>query len=448
MITEHGSDAGSALDLVQRGLATASATRAPVYVAVPAPVLAPERVLALAGTEDFTLYSGEDGAVGLGALATLEARGDSRLEDVAQRAAQLGVPEVLATGHRAPPAPRWIGGASFAPGWGDELGDACFVLPRRAYRVHGQRAWWLSALQAGDDAHTSARALGSALAELRRCASLCEPPRASLPPDGRRDGDEARRSAWRAHVSQALEEIGAGRLSKVVAARVVRRRLARAHDAAALLVTLGARAPSCTRFAIRRRGVTFLGATPERLVALHEGRVTSEALAGSAAPGVDLLASRKDREEHRWVVDAITSQLGPLLDELRVAGEPELRVLRHVTHLRTPISGVLRAPGHVLSLAARLHPTPAVGGVPERAALDFIRAHEATPRGWYAGPFGWFDRAGNGELVVALRSGLFRDRDATLYAGAGIVEGSDPDREWDETELKLAALGAALEPAP
>jgi isochorismate synthase EntC len=133
-------------------------------------------------------------------------------------------------------------------------------------------------------------------------------------------------------------------------------------------------------------------------------------------------------------------------------GVPEIRVLRHVVHLHTPFRARLREPRHVLELAARLHPTPAVGGTPRDIAVDWIRSREPVARGWYAAPVGWFDLDGNGELAVAIRSGVLAGNRAHLWAGAGIVAGSDPDREHAETELKLramlGALGVTAEPEP
>ena len=113
-------------------------------------------------------------------------------------------------------------------------------------------------------------------------------------------------------------------------------------------------------------------------------------------------------------------------------------------HLHTPFEARLRQPRHVLELAARLHPTPAVGGTPTGIAREWIRTHEPTPRGWYAAPVGWFDLEGNGELAVALRSGVIAGNRAHLWAGAGIVAGSDPDRELAETDVKLRAMLGAL----
>jgi isochorismate synthase EntC len=123
--------------------------------------------------------------------------------------------------------------------------------------------------------------------------------------------------------------------------------------------------------------------------------------------------------------------------------EPGLRTLRHIIHLHTPIRAELGRRRHVLELAAALHPTPAMGGTPRRVATRWIAEREAA-RGWYASPVGWFDLEGNGELAVAIRSGVVDGDHAYLYAGSGIVAGSDPDRELAETDVKLRAMLGAL----
>ena len=129
---------------------------------------------------------------------------------------------------------------------------------------------------------------------------------------------------------------------------------------------------------------------------------------------------------------------------LSYPSRPEVRRLRHVLHLRTPIIARLHDPCHVLELVARLHPTPAVGGVPTEAALAWIREHEPDERGWYAGPVGWLDAEGDGSFAVALRSGVLEPGRVHLYAGNGIVRGSHAESELAETRLKLASLLAAL----
>jgi isochorismate synthase len=248
--------------------------------------------------------------------------------------------------------------------------------------------------------------------------------------------------------------VGRGRIDKVVLARRVVVRAAADVDVIAALRHLATTAPESTTFAFTRDGTTFLGATPERLVRTVGRSFETVAIAGSAARGVDaaddarlaaaLLASEKDREEHAVVVDTLRSNLAPIVESLHVAEAPAILPLRHVQHLVTPITGILRDEAGLLSLAAQLHPTPAVGGAPRDVALDLIAEHEGFDRGWYAGPIGWLGADGDGELMVALRCGLVTGNEATLFAGCGIVADSDPAREWDESRLKLRTMTTAL----
>jgi isochorismate synthase len=247
------------------------------------------------------------------------------------------------------------------------------------------------------------------------------------------DGD---RDGYRRGVAAAARAIAAGALAKVVLARRVRVQCASAIDPATLFARL--EAPGVTRFLFRRGDAAFVGATPERLIAKRGRYIETEALAGSATAAAQLGA--KERAEHALVVDAIADALAPLCVELDVPAAPTARALRHIVHFATPIRGQLRRDRHILELAAALHPTPAVGGVPRAAALAFIRAHEPAARGWYAGPVGWYDDRGDGELTVALRSAVVHGATAHLYAGAGIVAGSDPDAELAETDLKLRTI--------
>ena len=215
---------------------------------------------------------------------------------------------------------------------------------------------------------------------------------------------------------------------------------------AALLRRLSQGLKASIRFAFRGDGRTFLGATPERLVRKQGREVETEAQAGSLdsrAAAAALLASEKDLREHQLVVDDIVSRLGPWCARLEASPRPTVRELRDVLHLLTPIAGTLAAPHHVLELVRELHPTPAVGGVPTAAAVEWITRHEA-PRGWYAGPVGYFDRDGDGDFAVALRCCLLHGEEALLFAGAGIVADSDPELELRETELKRQTLLAAL----
>lgn len=262
------------------------------------------------------------------------------------------------------------------------------------------------------------------------------------------------RAAWERTVGLFAGAVGRGRIDKVVLARRVVLRAPADLDVVAALRHLARTAPESTTFAFVRDGMTFLGATPERLVRTVGRSFETVAIAGSAARGTDpwedarfaaaLLASEKDREEHAVVVDMLRASLTPIVETLDVADTPAILPLRHVQHLVTPISGRLRDEAGLLALAQRLHPTPAVGGAPRDVALSLIAEHEGFDRGWYAGPIGWLGADGDGELMVALRCGLVAGTQATLFAGCGIVADSDPSREWEESRLKLRTMTAAL----
>ncbi|MCB1034068.1 MAG: chorismate-binding protein, partial [Acidobacteria bacterium] len=176
--------------------------------------------------------------------------------------------------------------------------------------------------------------------------------------------------------------------------------------------------------------------------------IETEALAGSIGSGdrqaARLLASHKDLGEHALVVEHLVERLRPFCDTLDWSTQPRIRELRNLLHLHTPIRGRLHRDTHILDLVAALHPTPAVAGVPAEAAVRWIAQRESTPRGWYAGPVGWFDAAGDGEFDVALRSCLLAGPTVWLFAGAGIMLDSDPEAEYQETALKQRSLLAAL----
>lgn len=262
------------------------------------------------------------------------------------------------------------------------------------------------------------------------------------------------RAAWDRIVGMYAGAVGRGRLDKVVLARREGFIAATDIDVTTALRHLAASAPECTIFAFARGGTTFLGASPERLVRTTGRSFETVAIAGSAARGRDadedaelaawLLANEKEREEHSVVVDTLRANLEPVVETLQVPDAPAILRLRHVQHLVTPISGRLLDEAGLLALAERLHPTPAVGGSPRDMAIDLIAEHEGFDRGWYAGPIGWLGADGDGELMVALRCGLVAGAEAVLFAGCGIVADSDPDREWQESRLKLRTMAAAL----
>lgn len=263
------------------------------------------------------------------------------------------------------------------------------------------------------------------------------------------------RRSYEAAVSRALERIERGDIEKIV--------LARAKDVKAsgplhplwILNGLRQRYGDCMAFSVANgRGQSLIGATPERLLRVSEGVLTTEALAGSAERGATasedaslgnrLLRSEKDLREHQVVLRSILSGLEPFGLELKYSGRPLLRRLSNVQHLHTPVEARLPRAVRLLELLARLHPTPAVGGTPREVAVPLIAQLEAFPRGLYGGTVGWINSRGGGEFSVALRSALVDGPHARLYAGAGIVAGSTPEQEFAETELKFKAMQDGL----
>jgi len=380
----------------------------------------------------------------LGLAAEVSARGADRLAELRRRAAELFARVIVHDAPDAPPfSPRLLGGFAFAPGAADappwrELGDAWFALPRAYYRREGERAW-LTVVAAGSRGAAldqASRAAERLVRTAPRAAPGAPPPVTAV--------HQQDRASWRAGVEEIRRAIAAGACEKIVHARRAELELAAPPDPVALLGRLDARHPDCFRFAVRAGGAMFVGASPERLVSVRGDVVETEAMAGSMGGGGGaaraLLDSRKDRGEQAVVARAIARALAPLATSLELAPVPEVRELRHVVHLCTPVRARLERPRHLLELAAALHPTPAVGGEPGERAVEWIARHERAPRGWYAGAVGWFDAAGDGELAVAIRSGLVAGSRAWLWAGAGIVAESDPDAEYAETGLKQRAL--------
>jgi isochorismate synthase len=257
-----------------------------------------------------------------------------------------------------------------------------------------------------------------------------------------------------AGVERVLPRIEAGEVTKVVLARCALYRVASDFTPQRALDTLCERFSDCTVYGFGYPGELFAGATPERLLVRKGQTLRTMALAGSARRGDDstgdqalrqsLLDSPKDRSEHGIVVDTVVGALRQAGAQAVQLTGPEIVTLPNIHHLRTRIEATLPDPDAALLALAALHPTPAVCGEPRDAAARIIAELEDLDRGWYAAPVGWFDGAGDFAFVVALRCGLFYPPFAVLFAGAGIVAGSEPQAELAETEVKLGAMRDAL----
>jgi isochorismate synthase len=284
--------------------------------------------------------------------------------------------------------------------------------------------------------------------------------------DGTRpaNGGPARRPAgwtgpddpeYRSAVAAALRGIDAGMVDKVVLARTVDLRLTQELDPAVVVTELAGTNRNGYTFRVDLgEGQVLVGASPELLAAVEGDRLVSHPLAGTAARSADpvadraaaqdLLASPKNTDEHRVLVDALGAALGAVAASVQTPSAPELVATERLWHLGTRITGRLRPGLSVLDVAYALHPTPAVCGTPTRTAADLIRLLEPVDRGFYAGLVGWMDSAGQGEWVLALRCARLTGRDVRLYAGAGVVAGSDPAGEHAETAAKLQTVLDAL----
>ncbi|MGN6598874.1 MAG: isochorismate synthase [Actinomycetes bacterium] len=260
-------------------------------------------------------------------------------------------------------------------------------------------------------------------------------------------------AAWEARVGEAVRRIVVGEVDKVVLARDLEARSAEPLDVRWLLQRLSTRYPSCWSFSVDG----LVGATPEMLVRLERGLVTSRVLAGTikrtgddtadAASAGRLARSSKDLEEHEYAVRSVADALAPYCSSRNVPESPFVLHLPNVMHLATDVAGVA-APGVTsLTLAAALHPSAAVCGTPTDAARRLICELEGMDRGRYAGPVGWMSASGDGEWGIALRSGQVEPDDPSrirLFAGCGIVAGSDPAAELAESNAKLVPMRDAL----
>ena len=393
---------------------------------------------------------------GFGEAARVVAPASAAFETVRSESAALFA-RILSTGEQ-PPAkvqPRLFGGFAFrddaADGMWAAFPAACFVLPQVLLTRHQGQVWLTlnMCLQPGSDVQYLEQRV---LAELERLSALVDQPAVAERVPARAAVALQTQAQWAASVRIATAQIRAGQLQKVVLARTLG--LPHPIDPLAALVHLKQHYAGTFRYLIEPQpGCTFFGA-PELLVQSDGQVLRSTALAGSirrgadaaedAALGRELLASAKDRGEHELVVRDICSQLAPFVKTVTAAQEPNLRRLSNIQHLQTAIEGEALAGVDLLTVAAALHPTPALGGVPRAQALKLLAELEPTGRGWFGAPIGWLDANGGGLLAVAIRCAVTDGKTARLYAGAGIVADSDPEREWHETELKLRPMLDAL----
>lgn len=427
-----------------------------VSLGLPCPDLDPLEFLAQAQEQPrFYWQHGELTLVGMGKAVELSAWGETRIEDIRAQVQAVFHRAIITADHPLA-RPRLFGGFAFLP---DFMPDhiwssycpAQFILPHYQLLRLGQQQWLTLNIQVGQEEVTSAflaeleAALRQKMDELSHQAPLPKQDFAVL-----KRKDLMPYAEWQRHIHQISGLIAADDLQKLVLARACEIQTTGHIHLPRVLAALGQSYPECYRFLFEPRPqVAFLGATPELLIRVQANQLETMGLAGSirrgATPAEDeslaqeLLTSTKDQHEHQLVVESIASGLHDFASALEI-GQTGVMRLKNIQHLHTPIRGHLQPTHDILSLLGVLHPTPAMGGKPRSVALQWISQLETLPRGWYAAPIGWLDSDWNGEFGVAIRSAVVQEQRAWVYAGAGIVAGSEAQKEWDETALKLRPM--------
>ncbi|MDF2966575.1 MAG: isochorismate synthase [Nocardioidaceae bacterium] len=399
-------------------------------VADPGPLLA-----LLPETDPLAWVRHGDGLVGWGVAASCRPTGPDRFA-VAEQWWDDIVADSVVRDEMGVPGSGLVAFGSFA--FADDPGESWLVVPRVVVgrRHEGARVrTWVTVVGAG---------------QLPAAEEPVPAPPAAAP-QGLRYADGALSGArWAAAVEDAVRRIGEGKLEKVVLARDLLAQADAPIDARWPLRRLADAYPGCWTYCVDG----LVGATPELLVRRERGLVTSRVLAGTIRRSGDdqhdlalagaLARSSKDLEEHEYAVRSVAEALAPHCSSMFVPESPFVLHLPNVMHLATDVTGVLDDRSGALGLAAALHPSAAVGGTPTALALAAITDLEQMPRGRYAGPVGWIDAAGDGEWGLALRCGQLDGARVRLFAGCGIVAGSESDAELAEAQAKLVPMRDAL----
>ena len=384
----------------------------------------------LPDTAPVSWVRGGDGLVGWGSYAATKVSGPNRFSDSRiwwhKQLEKLSISDSV---HASGTGPILFTSFSF-----DENEESVLVIPEIVVGMRNGNSWitWI-----GDEAQPK-------LAESAQCLEYAE----------FNWGDGSLSPAeWQIRVAQAIKEIEDRKLEKVVLARDLKINSHRAIDPRKILRNLSSEYPSTWIFAVDG----LVGATPELLLRLSRGMVTSRVLAGTISKTGDdekdlalaasLARSSKDLEEHEYAVRSVADALDPFCTSTNVPESPFVLHLSNVMHLATDVTGALiesKKSVDAFTILEKLHPSAAVCGTPTNVAADLIKRIEGMSRGRYAGPVGWLDARGDGELGIALRCGQITENEIQIYAGCGIVAGSNPEKELTESNAKFAPMRSAL----
>lgn len=380
--------------------------------------------------EQFTWVRGGEGLVGWGVHASTTVSGRDRFEDARKWwHQQLETFSISNSVHGSGTGPVLFTSFSF-----DRNQESVLVIPKVIVGQKGSNSWitWI-----GSDAQPQLAETVPALAPSTFTFS-----------DGTLSADE-----WKKRVTEVINRVNTNGVDKVVLARDIVANSDSEIDARPILKKLSSEYPSTWVFSVDG----LVGATPELLLRLSRGMVTSRVLAGTIpktgndekdlALAASLARSSKDLEEHEYAVRSVADALDPFCSSTNVPESPFVLHLANVMHLATDVTGALiESKQHIdaFSLLKNLHPSAAVCGTPRNLAFDVIDEIEGMDRGRYAGPVGWIDASGDGELGIALRCGQITDRKIRIFAGCGIVAASIPEKEVEESNAKMIPMRSAL----
>jgi menaquinone-specific isochorismate synthase len=380
--------------------------------------------------EQFTWVRGGEGLVGWGVHASTTVSGRNRFEDARKWwHQQLETFSISNSVHGSGTGPVLFTSFSF-----DRNQESVLVIPKVIVGQKGSNSWitWI-----GSDNQPQLPETSAATAPSTFTFS-----------DGTLTADQ-----WKERVTEVINRVNSNGVDKVVLARDVVANSDSEIDARPILKNLSSEYPSTWVFSVDG----LVGATPELLLRLSRGMVTSRVLAGTIpktgddekdlALAASLARSSKDLEEHEYAVRSVADALDPFCSSTNVPESPFVLHLANVMHLATDVTGALiESKQHIdaFSLLQNLHPSAAVCGTPRNLAFDVIDEIEGMDRGRYAGPVGWIDASGDGELGIALRCGQISGREIRIFAGCGIVAGSIPDKEVEESNAKMIPMRSAL----
>ncbi len=448
--------------------AVTGGTRRLVSVGRPCPAWSARQLGSFANFEGQVFFSEPGGSrqvLGLGIAHRLESRSAARFADIERDCLHLFAQALIEGPGRGP---QLVGGFAFTPQylsdlvWQDFL-PACFILPHFQLEREGTSSFlrinvWAEpdedACQVKADC-TQALDLFSETYRLDHAAGYAQPMVPAVVAQRFEVSEPVTQADWEESVQKALDLIEAEQLRKVVLSRIREIRCQQGFGMSTALLALLAKYTDCFVFLFKiGKETAFLGASPELLCRVENGNLELAALAGTAPRLSEksqdwqqrqaLLHSAKNQREHQFVVNSIVNLVHAEGGSVRVPTGPQILSLHNVHHLHTPLLCQDKTDKSALAWASLLHPTPALGGEPRAKALHWIDALECQTRGWYGAPFGIVDSRSNGIFTVAIRSAAVSGSKAWLFAGAGIVEGSQPHAEWRETAWKFLPMQEAL----